>query len=346
LGAPVEIGVDPRVLSWSLPAFGPGDRLLLSSASGKTSARTILDEVEILSGASEGTLQPDFAHEGVEVAGGACSVAALVPAVWTVCLEALDAAGGVLRAQTNTVALAASADSGRPVLPLSSLSRHRLHLAWREDFSALGDLFPGEENTAVWENGETLGAWQAFSGADAVRQLTRNHGAKIGAGLYAYWTTNKVRSSYALGTTTSAAAAEIVYGLVFRNDLPVPLCAFSLAFDGLQFGFRNTAPQTLFCEYCLLDRPRPLADATVTWVALPDAAFVTRQDASSGLASGGDFPPVVRVSAADCRVEIPAGAYFHLRWRRPPQTNAAAMAIDNVSLVFEMKAQTLVLFVR
>lgn len=341
IGDAAEIGVDGKtVCRWTLPALSEGDGLLFRSVSGKKSYRTILDEIEILDGYAAGVSTPAFAVEGVSVPTNGVSFAGLSPAVWTYAVEALDGSGSVLAAVTNVVDLVTPRAFA---VSLAGLTFGRGTRTYRQSFSSFADLFPGEGNKAVWENYRTLPSWQAYFGGEPVDELKRNPGTAAVKGLYAF-ATGDSPETYALGTLTAEEAEPFIYGVSFRNDTPTDIAGVSLSYDGVQVGFKNPSPQELFCEFRVTATPEPLTAGT-DWRTSDALTFRTEQDASSGFAAGTDRV-TVPVGAADIDVRIPPGGYLHLRWRREAVANAAAMAVDDVTVMFEMDRAALTLIVR
>jgi hypothetical protein len=345
LGEPVSIGVESTVCCWPLPKLAEGERLLFRSVTGKSEFRTLLDEVAVLEGYSEGAVRPDFAVAGEEVSSNGWAVASLAPAVWQVAVEAVAAGGNVMAARTNAVDLLHLPPPPVTCVPLSALPRRRGVCVWREDFSALERVFSDDGSTAAWRNGATFGPWRAFVGEAPVETLTRNYGAKTTAGLYAYRSTNELVATYALGTMTGGSAGEIVYGLVFRNETPYAVETLSIRYDGVQCGFRNETAQALFCEYRVAPLWEDLADAG-DWCTPAALTFETPATAASGLVNGADFLVRPACGADGCEVALPPGGYLLLRWRRPPAVKGAALAIDNVVVSFGFKAKGLTLVVR
>ena len=346
IGEAREIGDTFTECIWTLPEMGEGDRLLFRSASGKTKRRTILDEIEILEGYSAGNPTPDCAVSAVQVSETSYAVESLPPAVWMFAVEAVDGSGMVVAASTNTVDLVNPPP--QPVLDavvISGIPRKGGERIWREDFSSFTNVFPTSKNTADWLNGTTLPHWQAYCGDDPVADVIRNHGAGTQKGLCAYWATNKVAATYSLGIMTTGTADEYVYGLSFRNDTAFSVRKIAVRFDGMQFGFKNKETQELVCE-CLVTNELVSVASDGDWRACDNLTYFTAKDNTSGLESGKDFPVATEISAEITDVNIPNDCYFMLRWRRSATSNAAAMAIDNLSVAFTVQSRPLTIVVR
>ena len=329
-----------------LPEMNAGDCLVFRSASGKSKFRTLLDEVEILEGYSAGVPTPKYVVDAVQVSSSSYVVEALSSAVWMFAVEAIDGSGTVMAASTNMVDLLNPPP--RPVLDavvLSEIQRKGGERIWSEDFSSFTNVFPGTKNTVDWLNGATLPHWQAYCGGEPVSNVIRNHGAGTQKGLYAYWATNKVAETYSLGVMTTGAAEEFVYGLSFRNDTPFSVKKVTARFDGMQFGFRNKEVQELVCEYLVTNELVSVV-ADGDWCICGDLTCFTAKNNTSGLESGNDLPVATEISAEIADASIPSDCYFMLRWRRSATSNAAAMAIDNVSVSFTVQPRPLVIVVR
>ena len=346
IGEAQEIGETYAEYIWPLPEIGEEDRLVFRSASGKKSYRTLLDEVEIVEGYQAGAPTPQYAVRAVEVSETSYAVESLPSAVWNFAVEAVDGSGAVVAASTNAVDLANPPP--RPVLDpvsISGMPRRGGQRVWLEDFSSFTNVFSTGKNTVDWLNGATLPHWQAYCGGTPVVDVIRNNGAGTKKGLYAYWATNKVVETYALGTMTSGTADEFVYGLSFRNDTAFSVRNIAVGYDGMQFGFKNKEVQDLVCEYLVTNELVSVA-AAGDWRAFHGLAYHTSKDTESGLTSGEDMPVKTAVSAELMDATVPQGGYFMLRWRRSAAANAAAIAIDNVSVAFSVRSRPLTIVVR
>ena len=346
IGEAQEIGVEFSECVWTLPEIGAGDCLVFRSASGKKSCRTLLDEVEILEGYSAGILTPDYAVNAEQVSETSYVAESLPCAVWIFAVEAIDGSGAIVAATTNTVDLVNPPP--QPVLDavaLSGITRKGGERIWHENFSSFTNVFLPGKNTADWLNGTTLPHWQAYCGDDPVSNIIRNNGAGTQKGLYAYWATNKVVETYSLGTMTTGTAEEYVYGLSFRNDTAFSVRKIVARFDGMQFGFKNKEVQELVCEYLVTNELVSVA-VDGDWRVCDGLTYVTSKDNTSGLESGKDLPVTTKISAEITDVSIAKDGYFMLRWRRSATSNAAAMAIDNVSVAFTVQSRPLTIVVR
>ena len=346
IGDACEIGEQTTECLWLLPRMEAGDSLVFRSASGRKSCRTILDEVEILEGYSRGRPVPDHAVNA-DASGGLSYYASDLPtAVWAFAVEAVDEAGRTVSASTNMVDLVNPPP--QPVLDavlLSEIPRRGGVRTWREDFGSFTNVFPSGGNTAEWLNGTTLPHWQAYGGGIPLTDITRNNGKGTSKGLYAYWTTNKLASTYSLGVMTTGTAEEFAYGLAFRNDTAFNVRRISVNYDGVQFGFKNSEQNELVCE-CLVTNELVSVAVEGNWHPYDGLTFRTTKDNTSGLASGEDQPVVTAVSSEVIGANVPKDSYFMIRWRRTAVSSAAAMAIDNVAVSFEVQSRPMTIVVR
>ena len=340
IGEAQEIGEVATECFWTLPEMADEDRLVFRSASGKASYRTILDEVEILDGYSAGSPVPVHAVNAAETEETSFDVQGLRSALWTYAVEAVDGTGAPIAAATNRVHL-----ENLCAVQISELPRSGGARLWREDFGAFTNVFPSTGNSAVWQNCTTLPHWQAYCGGTAVDHITRNHGAEKQNGLYAYWAASGLPSTYSLGTMTTGSAREFAYGIAFRNDTAFPVRKISVAYDGMQFGFRNTGPQDLAFEYLVTNDLASVA-ATGDWTGCANLTYRTTRDTTSAPASDGDIPVATALSSDISGATVPKDGYFVIRWRRSATTSAAAMAIDNVTVSFTVRSRPMTIVVR
>ena len=346
IGEAQEIKEEMTECVYALPEMKEGDCIVFRSASGKKSYRTLLDEVEVLEGYSAGVSTPKYVVDAVEVSETSYAVEVLPSAVWMFSVEAVDASGAVVAASTNMVDLLNPPP--RPVLDavaISGIRRKGGERIWHEDFRSFTNVFPTGKNTANWLNGTTLSHWQAYCGGNPVADVIRNNGAGTKKGLYAYWATNEVVETYSLGTMTTGTAEEYVYGLSFRNDTAFSVRKIAVRFDGVQFGFKNKEVQELVCEYLVTNELVSIV-ADGDWRVCDDLIYFTSKDNTSGLESGKDLPVATEISAEITDASIPNDWHFMLRWRRSAISNAAAMAIDNVSVAFTVQSRPLTIVVR
>jgi hypothetical protein len=230
-------------------------------------------------------------------------------------------------------------------VPLSEVARNSGVRIWREDFSSFTNVFLSGDNRMAWLNGITVPHWQAYVNGDPIEEIQRNNGAGTTKGLYAYWATNKLASTYSLGVLPTKDSGGFVYGLAFKNDTPFSVRKVTVGYDGAQFGFKNEGVHELLCE-CLVTNELVAVAEDGDWHSCAELKFCTTKDVNSGLKSGSDLPVVTSVSAEVSGVRIPRDSYFMIRWHRNATTHAAAMAIDNVVVSFEAEPHPMTIVIR
>ena len=143
----------------------------------------------------------------------------------------------------------------------------------------------------------------------------------------------------------TGTAEELIYGLAFKNDTPFSARKISVNYDGVQFGFKNNAQQELLCE-CLVTNELVALSVEGDWRSCDELTFRTSRDSESGLKSGEDLPVVTAISSDVVGMIVPKDFYFMIRWRRTAVVSAAAMAIDNVVVSFEVQSRPMRVVVR
>ena len=187
--------------------------------------------------------------------------------------------------------------------------------------------------------------WQSYYGDEDITAITRNHGAHTAKGLYAFWETNRLHQSYAIGTITSDSAKDFIFGAALHNDTQIGIASVEIRFEGKQFGFRNAAGQSVYCEYIVTNRLIELS-CEYGWTVCGGLTHTTAKDKTSNLTSGRDAPHTTPLCATLKNLHIKSGEYFILRWRREHSSSAAAMGIDNVAVQFEMRPEPFKIIIR
>jgi hypothetical protein len=332
----------------SIPEIREGDRLAFRSFSEGKQRRVLIDGVSLVEGFMPGQPVRDFLHES-EVVEYSESPGYLVEglSVGNDYIFSVRAVSGGVTSEVATVCKVTTRlqDDVKSAISISGASRKGGVRFWQEDFDGFTNVFQTSNNSADWLNGTTIPYWQAYYGGAAVTGITRNNGAKSQAGLYAYWATNKLVSTYSLGTMTGGEAEELVYGLAFKNDTAFSVRKVSVRYDGMQFGFKNSGAQVLICE-CLVTNELVSVVADGAWMECADISYSTSKDKESGLDSGNDLPVATPIGADIFGVDIPKDSYLLLRWRRSAISNAAAMAIDNLTVSFEVQSRPMTIVLR
>ena len=276
----------------AVPPVSAGDRLAFKSFSVGSQRRVLIDEVTLAGNFVPGHAVTNAVCEGeiVEFSENpGFTVGNLDPGSdYGFSVRAVS--GGAVSAPSEACAVSTKSTNGIPVaVAVSGLPRNGGSVLWREDFSAFTNVFASAGNSADWQNCTTLPHWQAYFGETAVTGITRNNGAGTQKGLYAYWATNKLSSTYSLGTMTAGTAEEFTYGLAFRNDTEFAVRRIAVGYDGMQFGFKNAVTQELVFECLVTNEPVSVA-ADGPWTECANLTYRTTKDKESGLASGKDLP--------------------------------------------------------
>ena len=174
----VTIGDESATYSVALPGLNAGDRVAIFSPTNKASARAIIDDVAILSGYSDGHLEPAYIVDGLDVGVATKYSFADLPSVPV--LFAVEAYGrrGASSEKTEAVEVDLANPEKAAVLnacPLSSLDGN----VYSQDFDSLAAI--GNE----WLNGTTLRYWQAYRKDSPSTSITHNIGGASNGGLYA-----------------------------------------------------------------------------------------------------------------------------------------------------------------
>ena len=165
-------------------------------------------------------------------------------------------------------------------------------------------------------------------------------------GLYAYWASNEVVRTYALGMNVGSEAKACMWGVVFANDTVRRLKEFSLGYTGRQFGFHNTAAQTVSVEW-LVTNTLVGVDVVGAWNEVPSLTFTTPAIGRGDELVSGVAPPVeTRLAGALDGVRVEPGELLLIRWRRTHVTNAAALGVDDVQLTWTRAREPMLLLVR
>ncbi|MBR4615106.1 MAG: hypothetical protein IKO55_05820, partial [Kiritimatiellae bacterium] len=233
-----------------LPSLSSTDRIAIHSPTNKACARAILDEFEIVSGYSEGHLEPSYIVDGRDV-GDVTSYSIFdLPSVPVQCAVAAYGRRGAVSANSGVVPVDLSNPEKIPVLnafPLSDLEDG----LYAQNFDSLAAI-TATSGEKEWLNGTTLPYWQAFKQDDSVSTFKYNGGAANTGGLYAL-ATNQSSSVRALGAY-STKDNEFSFGIAFTNDTGVTMKLSSVAYLAQQWGFKNDTNQTLSVSAQVVDR--------------------------------------------------------------------------------------------
>ena len=326
----VTLGDEAAQHHVALPALHAGDRIAIFSPTNKTSARAIIDDVAILSGYSEGSLEPLYIVNGLDVGlatGYSFTGLPSVPVQF-----AVEAYGrrGVTSEQTEAVEVDLANPEKVPQLnacPVSSLTSPAL--TYTQNFDSLA----GTETN--WLNGTTLQYWQAYRGNAAVTKITHNTGTGSSGGLYALAddTKSNVRAFGGMTTKTDL----LTWGMAFTNDTGRSMILSSVVYSAQQWGIHNSEAHNLTMSYLLSDSLKWIVEETGDWAE----CCSTEAD--------GNKPTVPILTAVRWEPEesvvIAPGQVLYLKWKiDPPASGSAAMmGIDDVKVTFSSGTRGLVI---
>ena len=237
----IALGDEAAPYHVALAALNADDRIAVFSPTNKTSARAIIDDVAVLSGYSEGSLAPAYIVDGLDVGAATDHSFDGLPSVPV--QFAAEAYGR--RGVTSEKSEAVEVDLANPdktaqlnACPLSSLAEN----TYMQTFDSLAALTVPTGNQD-WLNGTTLQYWQAYKDANAVGSFSYNAGSGTIGGIYVF-ATNRNDPVRALGAY-STHDDEYSFGLAFTNDTEITMTLSSVAYLAQQWGFANTAQQTM-----------------------------------------------------------------------------------------------------
>lgn len=332
----------------AIPSVSAGDRLAFRSFSVGSQRRVLIDEISLAENFASGHAVTNSVCKGaiVEYSGDPGIVVKDLDAGKEYQFSVRAVVGGTPSASSEVCTVVTkSTNDILNAVAISKLPRNGGINIWHEDFGTFTNVYTSSSNLARWQNCSTIPYWQAYYGDATLTEITRNNGAGTQKGLYAYWATNKLTSTYSLGTMTSGTADELAYGLAFKNDTAFAIRKIAIGYDGMQFGFKNAGTQELAFEYLVTNELVSVA-AEGIWTECANLTYRTTKDKESGLASGKDFPATTALSSDIAGATIPKDCYFIMRWRRSPTTYAAAMAVDNVTVAFTVQARPMTIVVR
>ena len=321
----------------ALSALNAGDRIAIFSPTNKTSARAIIDDVAILSGYSEGSLAPSYIVNGLDVGLVTRYSFTGLPSVPV--QFAVEAYGrrGVTSEKTESVEVDLSNPEKVPQLnacPLSSLVGN----TYTQNFDSLAALTvpTGDKD---WLNGTTLPYWQAYKDADAVSAFNYNAGTGSTGGLYAL-AANRNDPVRALGAY-STQNDEFSFGLAFTNDTESAMTLSSVAYLAQQWGFANSANQTLSVSVMVTNNLNWISAYSDGWTEIGSTQS-TVFDAEDVHDTPDSIP--VAVTPAE-EISIAPGQVLMLKWtiHSLKSGKPGMMGIDNVTVTFSSKPRGIVI---
>lgn len=314
----------------ALPELKAEDRIALFSPTNKASARAIIDDVAVLSGYSEGSVEPMYIVNGLDVGvvnGHSFTGLSSVPVQF-----AVEAYGrrGVTSAKTGAVEVDLANPEKVALLnacPLSSLaSSARTYTQNFDSLASLTDTSSGVE----WLNGTTLPYWQAYCNGGSVGTLKWNQGTGTTGGLYAL-ATNQTFTVRALGARATSDK-EYSWGIAFTNDTEGTVVLSSVEYSAQQWGFSNKTNQALSVSAQVVDGLDWISAYEEGWTVLHKTESVVY-----GETVPQETPVFESVSVApDPEISIAPGQVLMLKWTAEKKSGTPGMmGIDDVTVTFE-----------
>ena len=336
-----EPGV-PEEFMIRLPTLLDGDHLMFCSFTNKK-PRVILDRVALVSGYSAGTNERDVIREIPVSDASSCTVDNLPESIPVFVDVTAIGAHNLSSAASGNVFADLANPPPRAILnafPMSSLA----DLTYSQDFDSLDALSSG----ASWYNGVTLPFWQAYRDNAQVEKIYRTSGTGTSQYLYIL-STNTYERGCALGAYISAGSSY-VWGMAFTNDTERPMELVGVSYMAGQWGFKNSASQTVSFSLLVTNRLVDVACESERWVS-DEAWSFTSPFADEGAHQApqtGDVEMPIRVEPS-AGIRVPIGGVLILRWEfarpRNQSGKAAILAIDDVEVTFRKCPQPLYMFI-
>ena len=318
-----------------LPTLFEGDHLVFCSFTNNK-PRVILDRVALVSGYSAGTLERDVFREASSGNATSCVVDDLPENLQV--FVGVTATGG--HGLASEMFECGTVDLAHPppramlnAFPLSSLEQN----VYVQNFDLLAEL-TASTGDKTWLNGATLPFWQMWKGDNAVENIKYNAGAATVGGPYALSSSIGGAGRSLGGLSTQNARME--WGMSFTNDLDIVVSLSEIRYSAQQWGFRNTAEQSMMLE-CVVT-------GNLSWMNEVGGAWQECCSSTAGVyASAPDVIPVsTQVSfAPESEIKIKPGEVLTLRWSlpMPASGSSAMMAIDDLEVTFLRSARPLIL---
>lgn len=313
----------------ALPALNADDRIAIFSPTNKASARVIIDDVAILSGYSEGSLEPSYI-QNVDV--GLSTVYSFTGLPSVPVQFAVEAYGrrGVTSEKTEAVEVDLSNPDKVAQLnacPLSSLTS--LALTYTQNFDSLATLTATTGDKECL-NGTTIQYWQYYKNDMAAASIKYNGGAGNSGGLYAL-STNQTHAVRALGAY-STQNDEFSFGLAFTNDTERAMTLASVAYSAQQWGFANTTNQTMSVSAKVVDGLDWISAYSDGWTEIGST-----QSTVYGTEDAHDTPVSTSVEVGSEDISINPGQVLMLKWtiHSLKSGKPCMMGIDDVKVEFK-----------
>ena len=334
----VALGDEAATYHIALPTLNVDDRIALFSPTNKASARAIIDDVAILYGYSEGSLEPSYIVNVDVGAVTSYSITGLPSVPVQFAVEAYTRRG-VTSEKTDPVVVDLSNPDKVPQLnacPLSSLTS--LAHTYSQNFDSLAPI-TATTGDKDWLNGTTLQYWQSYKNSDAVTSFNYNGGAGTVGGLYVL-SDNRSDTVRALGAY-STKDNEYSFGIAFTNDTENTMLLSSVAYLAQQWGFKNDTNQTLSVSVIVTNG--------LDWISAYDDGWTelgSTQSVAYGEGVTHDTPVSTPVELVPSEgISIAPGKVLMLKWtiHSLKSGKPGMMGIDDVTVTFSNGTRGLVI---
>lgn len=299
--------------------------------------RVVIGAVTVVSGYSEGQLEPSYIVNGLDVGTATSHSFADLPSVPV--QFAVEAYGrrGVSSAKTEAVEVDLSNPDKVAMLnacPLSSLTSSANTYSQNFNQTAALTYTTGDKELL---NGTTLLYWQWFKNGVDAGTFKWNSGTGTTGGFYSL-STNQSEAVRALGAY-STKDNEFSFGMAFTNDTGSAMTISSIEYVVQQWGFANTTNQTLSISVKVVD--------SLDWISAHDEGWTVLASTESvvyGTEASHDTPVSTPITVSpEAEVSIAPGQVLMLKWtiHSLKAGKPGMMGIDDVSVIFGNKARGL-----
>ena len=325
----VAIGDEAATYHVSLPALNADDRIAVFSPTNKASARAIIDDVAIVSGYSEGRIEPSYIATGDVGAATEYSLADLPSAPVLFAVEAYGRRGALSEKTVPVEIDLANPDKVAELNACQISSLTSSALTYTQNFDSLAAL---TETTGDKEclNGTTIQYWQYYKDDMAADSIKYNGGAGNSGGLYAL-STNQSLTVRALGAY-STKDDEFSFGLAFTNDTERTMTLASVAYLAQQWGFKNDTNQTMSVSAKVVDGLDWISAYGDGWTELgstQSTVYGTEDVHDTPVSTAVAITPAEEISIAPGQVLMIKWTVHSLKSGKP-----GMMGIDDVTVTF------------
>ncbi len=343
-GAVEMVELKSAMADYYLPLSGVGafDAVVLKSvpASSSKDARTLVDCVALVTGYEPGVTErveacswfSEVPRFGIE---GAFQVEA------SLAVRAVATSGGPDLDSPSSDCIDVDLFNPLPMpmsLALKVSECAAAGYSYAPDFSVLPDW------TESWYSGSyPLRYWVAETSRGAAVTAYGKGGANTATSGMFHFTS----ADSALGCTLGVRCTSddsFYYGFALYNDTEHPMIAFTNRFDAVQWGFKNSAAQTISCEWRVADELVDIS-APGDWTSVDGLAFTTTGTVDSK-PSGSDCLVESKEGGLGDSLKLFPGKYLLIRFVAPKMSTCPGTGISNYRLTFNTAAVGTALFLR